>query len=191
MLDVNKNMAEIKADKIEAATRQIELAIRLLFQNEDPIGIHTLAAAGFRILRDLGKAKKSEISQYLTHIIKPGMEGRFWKVFSSAANFFKHADSDPDGILENVQEEINDVFILFACFLYRDIEAHWTPQMVAFVAWYIAIHPEVLDYLQDDPVMRQIVQSQEMCTVRNKSRDEQLDEGKIFIERASLLMKTI
>ena len=94
-------MTEIKADKIEAATSQIELAIRLLFQNEDPIGIHTLAAAGFRILRDLGKAKRSEISQYLTNIIKPGMEGRFWKVFSRAANFFKHADNDPDGVLEN------------------------------------------------------------------------------------------
>jgi hypothetical protein len=184
-------MSEIKVDKVEAATRQIELAIRLLFQNEDPIGIHTLAAAGFRIVRDLGKAKSGEISQHLTGIIKPGMEGMFWKVFSRAANFFKHADNDPDGVLENVQEEINDVLILFACFFYRDIESHWTPQMAGFVAWYILFHPEILDYLQDDPVMRQIVQSQEICTLRNKSRDERLCEGKIVIERAALLKISI
>lgn len=184
-------MTEIKVDKIGAATRQIELAIRLLFQNEDPIGIHTLAVAGFRILRDLGKAKQSEISQYLANVIKPKMEGKFWKVFSRAANFFKHADSDPEGVLEGVQEEVNDVLILFACFLYRDIEARWTPQMLAFVAWYIVIHPELLDYLQDDPVMTQLVQSEEMRSVRDKSRDGQLDEGRIVIERAILLMKSI
>jgi hypothetical protein len=53
-------MTEIRANKIEAARRQIELAIKLLFQNEDPIGIHTLTAAGFRILCDVGKAKKKE-----------------------------------------------------------------------------------------------------------------------------------
>ncbi len=184
-------MTEIKVDKIGAATRQIELAIRLLFQNEDPIGIHTLAFAGFKILHDLGKVKKSEISQYLTKIVKPGMEGKFWKVFNRAANFFKHADSDPYGFLEGVQEEANDGLILFSCFLYRDIKSCWTPQMVAFVTWYLVIHPEVSDYLQDDPVMRQLLQSQEMCTVRNKSRDEQLGEGKIIIERAVFLTKSI
>ena len=184
-------MAEIKIDKLGAATRQIELAIRLLFQNEDPIGIHTLAAAGFRILRDIGKAKNSEIHQYLAAVIKPEMQGEFWKVFSRAANFFKHANSDPDAILEDVQEEVNDVLILFACLLYRDIESNWTPQMVAFVAWYIVIHPGVLDYLQDDPVLRQIVQNEEMSMIRGKSRDEQLSEGKMVLERAALLTKNI
>ena len=58
----NHTMTEIRVSKIEAAKRQIELSIRLLFQNEDPIGILTLAAAGFRILRDLGER------QMLRHI---------------------------------------------------------------------------------------------------------------------------
>jgi hypothetical protein len=182
-------MAEIRVDKIGAAARQIELAIRLFFQNEDPIGIHTLAAAGFRILCDIGKAKNSEFNQCLTAVIKPGMQGKFWKVFSRAANFFKHADSDPDAILEDVQEEVNDVFILFACFLYRDIESHWTPQMLAFVTWYIVIYPEFLDYLQDDPALRHMVQSEDMSMIRGKSRDEQLSEGKIVMERAALLLR--
>jgi len=184
-------MTEMKVDKIGAAVRQVELAIRLLFRNEDPIGIHTLASAGFRILRDLGKARNSDISQYLATIIKPKMEGRFWKVFSGAANFFKHADSDPDAVLENIQEEVNDVLILFACFLYRDIDSRWTAQMLAFVAWYILIHPEILDYLQDDPVLRQIVETQEMQVIRDKPRVEQLYEGNILIEIATLAMKSI
>ena len=56
-------MKELKVDKIGAAKSQIELAIRLLFQNEDPTGIHTLASAGFRILRDIGKSKNSLLSK--------------------------------------------------------------------------------------------------------------------------------
>ena len=62
---VGRKMTEIRVSKIEAAERQIELSMRLLFQNEDPIGIHTLAAAGFRILRDLGGKADTQIHQHL------------------------------------------------------------------------------------------------------------------------------
>jgi hypothetical protein len=46
-------MAKIRINKIEAAQRQLDAAIRRLFANEDPVAIHTLAMAAFRILRDL------------------------------------------------------------------------------------------------------------------------------------------
>mgnify|MGYP001568694580 CR=1 FL=1 len=38
-------MAKIKVNKSEAARRQIDVAIRILFRNEDPVAIHTLAMA--------------------------------------------------------------------------------------------------------------------------------------------------
>jgi len=46
-------MTEMRVTKIEAARRQIDAAIRLLFSEEDPVVIHTIASAGFRILRDI------------------------------------------------------------------------------------------------------------------------------------------
>ena len=46
-------MAKIKVNKIEAVRRQLDAAIRMLFANEDPLAIHTLSMAAFRILRDL------------------------------------------------------------------------------------------------------------------------------------------
>lgn len=63
--------------------------------------------------------------------------------------------------------------------------------MVAFVAWYIVIHPTFIDCLQDDPVLRQIVQNVEMSMIRVKSRDEQLNEGKMVLEMASVWTKNI
>lgn len=177
-------MSELNVDKIGAAKRQLELAIRLFFQNEDSIGIHTLVSAGFRILHDIGKSKNSDINQYLSSVIKPQMQGQFWKTFSRAANFFKHADNDPDATLEGVKEEVNDVMILFACFLYRDIESVWTPTMTAFIAWYLLIHPEFSKYLNDDPMLMKMLQSRKLSSIKSKPRKEQLIEGNILLECA-------
>jgi len=63
-------MATIKVNKIEAARRQIDAAIRLLFDNEDPIAIHTLIMAGFRILRDIAEKQNSNISKVTQSFIK-------------------------------------------------------------------------------------------------------------------------
>lgn len=188
----NPKMTEIKVGKIEVARRQIELSIRLLFQNEDPIGVHTLTAAGFRILHDLGRLKpNSQINEYLKKIIKPGMEGKFWQRFNRAANFFKHAERDPADILENVQEEANDVLILFACFYYKDIGYQWTLQMVAFVTWYMVLHPEIIKLLIDDPTTNDLVADEEFSALRQKPRPEQLSFGRILIERAYVVIKSI
>ena len=103
-------MAEIKVNKADAARRQINMAIRLLFDNEDPIPIHTIAMAGFRIVRDLAAdIPGHRIEDLLAKTIKPGMEAQFWKAVNRPANFLKHADKDPNDILDDVQEELNDV----------------------------------------------------------------------------------
>ena len=67
-------MARLKVSKPEAARRQLDSAIRMLFKNEDPIAIHTLCMAAFRILRDLAeKGGNSDIHEVVKAIIKPGM----------------------------------------------------------------------------------------------------------------------
>jgi hypothetical protein len=45
--------ATIHITKIAAAKRQLEAAIRMFFAGEDELAIHTIAAAAFRVLRDL------------------------------------------------------------------------------------------------------------------------------------------
>lgn len=40
-------MAKIKVTKIEAAERQLNIAISLLFDGRDPVAIHTLSMAAF------------------------------------------------------------------------------------------------------------------------------------------------
>jgi hypothetical protein len=45
--------ATIFINKLEAARRQLDAAIRMTFANEDELAIHTVAAAAYRILRDM------------------------------------------------------------------------------------------------------------------------------------------
>ena len=43
--------------KLDAATRQLHMAIRLYFQDADPLGVHTLAGAAHGILEDLSQKR--------------------------------------------------------------------------------------------------------------------------------------
>jgi hypothetical protein len=102
-------MAKINVNKSEAARRQIDTAIRMLFSEEDPLAIHTIAGAAFRILRDLSGKKSDSYMKKITQLmIKPGMESKFWRQWNNSTNFLKHSDIHPDSILEDFDEEANE-----------------------------------------------------------------------------------
>jgi len=179
-------MATIKVNKIEAARRQIDTAIRLLFDNEDPIAIHTLIMAGFRILRDLADKQKSNINKVAQSFIKPGMEGRFWGSMQSFANFLKHANKDPDAIIDNIQEEVNDAILFLASLYYRDLGCQFTPEMLALICWYSAIHPDVII----DDALKNLLTQPEVFQgfLIGKPRQEQLAEGKEGLKIARVFL---
>jgi hypothetical protein len=49
----SKQPAEVFVTKVAAAQRQLDAAIRMKFSDEDDLAVHTLAAAAYRIIRDL------------------------------------------------------------------------------------------------------------------------------------------
>ena len=57
--------------KVEAARRQLDCAIRLFFEDEDSLPIHTLAWAAFEVLFDLYPKHRSDgFSHHLERIIQ-------------------------------------------------------------------------------------------------------------------------
>ncbi len=176
-------MAKISVNKIEAARRQINTAIRMLFQKEDPVSIHTLSMAALRILRDLSSQRDdSYINKLLRDILKPGVEGKFWGALHKAANFLKHADKDPDAILSDVEESVNDAAFLIACLYYQEMGNQLTPEMLALVCWVSALNPHFLrepSQSQFSALLRQ--SSREL---EGKSRREQLEVGNAILELA-------
>lgn len=90
----------LKVSKTDAAKRQIETAIRFWFFSGDPVSVHTLAAAAHQILHDLGK--KLGASTILRDVpgIHPERKRELRELMSRYENFFKHADRDPDALLD-------------------------------------------------------------------------------------------
>jgi hypothetical protein len=96
---MEREFAKIPITKLDAARRQIETAIILWFTESDPVSIHTLVSAGHRLVYDINKNSLRLPMLGDTTNIRPGREKEYRDILAKAANFFKHADRDAEGIL--------------------------------------------------------------------------------------------
>ena len=113
------------------------------------------------------------------------MEKKFWRHLQAPANFFKHADRDPDGILENIDERANEGLLYMACLFYQDLGHQYTPEMMSLVGWYIALHPEFL--LENAPSQLKQVVSNAGLHIRDQPRPQQLAIGQQLLEMSRVL----
>lgn len=92
----------IKVSKLDVARRQLEQAIFLFFNDGDPIAIHTLVAAAYNIIRDLNIKTNADGKMIKTKLVNEAKESERKRIrdkISEAENFFKHADRDPEALL--------------------------------------------------------------------------------------------
>ena len=109
---------EMKVSKRQAATRQLETAIKLFLENRDLISAYTLCCAADGILEGIYQNDRAEIldrqREQLTEPsdfrfswkeeweirIKPEHRKEIFQRLNKAQNFFKHADKDHDDSYE-------------------------------------------------------------------------------------------
>jgi hypothetical protein len=90
--------AGLHVTKLDAARRQLRLAIRLTFEAGDPCCIHTLAAAAGEVLANLVAANAPGKSWDDLARKATGLTGKqYFDIKHAVANFLKHAKSDPEG----------------------------------------------------------------------------------------------
>jgi len=172
-------MASIRIDKPEAARRQLDAAIRMLFSGEDFLAVHTVANAAYRIIRDLAEISgNAQFHEKLKRMIRPGREKHFWASVNKFSNFLKHADNDSTEILD-IEEESNDVIICIACLTYESLGYQATPIMVCFQLWHSYLHP---DLLSEDNPLKDVLSVQEPHGIRSQPRTEQLNFGKCMVD---------
>lgn len=159
----------VNLDKIEAAQRQLDCSIRLFFDREDAVSIHSLSAAAYRILRDIAEETgQSGVYQKMMDRVKPGMHGLWWQYVNKSANWFKHADDDHE---ENYQfnPEQNDSNILMAVMLYMDLGYPATPEMQAFQCYAILKFPSLFKPIPGTEAMQeQAQQSFQILSLENQ-----------------------
>ena len=166
--------------KLDAARRQLETAIWLLFEKKDSVSVHTLAFAAFGILKNVSEHRGK------TRVLEAGKEiagqskNNFWTGFNKAGNFFKHADKDPDNILSGVPEEENEALISLAVEIYLDLECTMTPALDAFYLWWRCINFQSIEDVTE-PFISWL--NEHNGAFHTQDRPELLELGKDLLDR--------
>lgn len=148
--------------KIEVAEAQLFSAIYLYGRDIDHISVHTLAHASLEITRNLLKkiGKDPKFDQYSCDFInhellnkRLNQKNAFYKIFFKARNFFKHADRDPEEILE-FDTKTNEITLLFACETLTQYLEDIPFYIKIFYCWMIMKSPELF---QDGPYKEKLI----------------------------------
>ncbi|MCA3486196.1 MAG: hypothetical protein IOD05_01615 [Rhodobacter sp.] len=110
-----------KVEKLDAVVSQLEAAIYLTLKGFKPEPIHTLIWASRTVLRDIHKVRPNTILAQMDEAVAQRVKPEFlkeWKQYvNRAANFFKHADKDPNDRLEGVDLVGINAIELLLCIL--------------------------------------------------------------------------
>jgi hypothetical protein len=140
--EINKRPI-LKVSKTDAAKRQLETAIRLWFFSGEPVSIHTLASAALQILHDLGNKRGVPTILHDSSNIRPEYVKKFHELVSRYENFFKHADKDPDGLLE-FNPEGTEVYMLDAVLTYERLTQEAVSIFTIYKTWTFIQKPELM-----------------------------------------------
>lgn len=168
--------------KPQAAIRQLDVAIALLFSDYDPLAIRTLAGAAHGILADLVEKQAPGGSWQSKAVEGSGLSKKAaLEIINGAQNYLKHADRDPDSNL-SFEEEENDHLIFFATLECGELEQPLSIDMQAFQIWYLASYPEVIGH-ETELVRKSQLAFPDLGTL---SRETRLIRGAKFIEQLKI-----
>ena len=136
-------MTKLHVSKFDVAERQLLLAIRLFFKEEDPVSIHTLSEASSQILYDLRDTYGGNSMFKNSAFIKEEHKKEWYKKIAKSKNFFKHAEKDPNSTHEfNVT--INHFSLIDAVNMYETIKKKWVPETLIYTCWFVSKYPNLL-----------------------------------------------
>jgi hypothetical protein len=163
--------------KLDVAEREIVAAVQLLFDGGDPIPIYAPANAAREITSTL--CEKRGLHSMVDWIQEehPHMSRKaIYREASKHAAFFKHANQDPDGVLDDFDPVEADAVLYMACADFRNVCGGLPVEGDTFDLWFLAIRdllgPLGLSELED------------LRGITMVPRAEQINIGKRFLATA-------
>jgi hypothetical protein len=130
--------------KLDVAKRELREAIWLLFHERDAVAVHNLAAAAHQILGDLAQQQGMETIRNSPYI-RAGKREQWITALHHPQNYLKHADRDPDAILE-FNTELPHLFIIDAIQLYKQLTmGPLFLEGALYLVWFAAKYPELVE----------------------------------------------
>lgn len=133
----------MKVNKLDAGISQLREAIRLFFEQRDPIAIHTIAGATSLLLYNLCEHENLESYVRGNPHIREDKKGQWISIINEAQNFFKHADKDPKAEFD-FNPKLTELLLFDACLSVESLTGNMFPEARIFVIWFAAKHPDLV-----------------------------------------------
>ena len=141
-----------KLTKAIAARRQLRSAIRMFFDREDTLAIHTITGAVDVLLTDLAEHKgitlvMRAVQEAALNKGLPFSRERLKEILRLDRNFrnkLKHADQKPDEEWE-FPAEVNELLLFFSCQHFGQVIAVGDSLVNLFLAWFVLKHQPDFD----------------------------------------------
>ncbi len=138
-------MDTTKVSKIDAASRQLDAAIRLLFSDFDIIAVHTLAGTASKITSDLVEKLALDKSwDKAAQTVNNLSSTEYFRIVRETQNFLKHAKNDADEMHEFALSD-TEYLIFWAVMNLAELRHRLTIEQSAFQLWFLASQSDVLD----------------------------------------------
>jgi hypothetical protein len=134
---------KVRIPKLEAARRQLRVAISLWFQDGDEVAIHTLACAAHQIIHDINQHRGGAELLFNNLNFREEYRGEVIKWFKKEMNFFKHADKDPEGVID-FDPKLTEMFIMASLMGIELFGLRHDSTEGAFIMWYGLKNPQYL-----------------------------------------------
>ncbi|MBV8210127.1 MAG: hypothetical protein JO133_08705 [Burkholderiaceae bacterium] len=145
-------MNTIRLTKLDAARRQLDTALDLIFADRDPASIHTLVGAASTIISNLTEKGGSNVSwDRFAQQANKLAPGEYFRIMRAPQNFLKHAESDPDAGWD--LDPDHALCLAFWAVMNLGNFGELTMQESVFQLWFLATHAPDLD--RDLPPYRQ------------------------------------
>ena len=130
---------------LEAAKRNVEAAIRMLFTGEDTLPVHLVAAAALRVLHGLVQDGHAQAwDDVIKLFLMPEGEAAFRRAINDTETLAKYAEQDPGAMLQEFPAERNDLEIAISCLYLECLDAAPSVEAQAFLWWFATMHPHVM-----------------------------------------------
>lgn len=107
------------------------------------IAVHTLAAAALQVLADLGANAGVESMVKNPQSVRPEKRKFVADLMNATQNFFKHADRDPEAILD-FYPDATPFYIVDAALMCEALQGHSSAAGKAFHVWFMLNYPDIL-----------------------------------------------
>jgi hypothetical protein len=172
-----RRLPAVRISKADAAARQMKAAIRLMFQDFDPLAVHTLVGAAATIRSNLVEHRHPERSgDKFAQEANALVPAEYFRIMRKAQNFLKHARDDADAVFD-LSSDDTEALAFWAVMNGGELGELSMDESV-YQLWYLAAHaPEGAS--DEEPFRRAIDLFGDLSKM---SRGERLKVGRQFLD---------